>query len=83
MKKEETVALQAADLFAYEMLAGNRAIFEKGVMDFDKLRYPIRQLRKFLRDPYDWGTYTQQNLETLCEKARIPRRDSLVAKTGV
>jgi hypothetical protein len=33
-KKEEAVALQAADLFAYELLVGNRAIFERGVVDF-------------------------------------------------
>lgn len=78
-KKDESIALQAADLFAYEMLAGNRAIFERGITDFEKLRYPIRQLREFLRDPYDWGTYTQKDLETFCRKVPIPRRDSLVA----
>jgi hypothetical protein len=43
-KKNECVALQAADLFAYETLASNRFIFEKGIVDFNKLRYPIRQL---------------------------------------
>lgn len=28
-----------------------------------KLRFPIRQLQEFLRDPYDWATYTQKDLE--------------------
>jgi len=81
-KKDECVALQAADLFAYEMLAANRFIFEKGIVDFHKLRYPIRQLEPLLREPYDWGTYTQKNLEEFCKKAPIPRRDALVAKTS-
>jgi hypothetical protein len=81
-KKEECVALQAADLFAYEMLAGNRFIFEKGVVDYNKLRYPIRQLESLLRDPYDWGTYTEQSLEEFCKNAPIPTRESLTAGAG-
>jgi len=81
-KKDEAIALQSADLFAYEILAGNRAVFEKGITDFDKLRFPIRQLEGFLRDPYDWGTYTQESLETFCENAPIPRRDSLTTKVS-
>jgi hypothetical protein len=81
-KKNECVALQAADLFAYETLASNRFIFEKGIVDFDKLRYPIRQLEPLFRDPYDWGTYTQESLEEFCKNAPIPRRDSLIAVAG-
>jgi hypothetical protein len=77
-KKNECVALQAADLFAYETLASNRFIFEKGIVDFDKLRYPIRQLEPLFRNPYDWGTYTEESLEEFCRNAPIPRRDSLV-----
>jgi hypothetical protein len=75
--KDECIALQAADLFAYETLASNRFIFEKGIVDFNKLRYPIRQLEPLFRDLYDWGTYTQEDLEEFCKKAPIPRRDSL------
>ena len=78
--KSECVPLQAADLFAYEMLAANRAVFERGITDFDALRYPVRQLKSLLREPLDWGTYTQKDLEEFCAKAGIPRRDSLVAK---
>lgn len=81
-KKSECVVLQAADLFAYEILAANRFIFEKGIVDFDRLRYPIRQLKALFRDPYDWGTFTQEDLEEFCKKAPIPRRDSLVAAAG-
>ena len=50
-KKEECVALQAADLFASEMLAGNRRIFEEGIVDFEKLRFPIRELSRLMHDP--------------------------------
>jgi hypothetical protein len=82
-KKNECVALQAADLFAYETLASNRFIFEKGIVDFNKLRYPIRQLEPLFRDPFGWGTYTREMLEEFCRNAPIPRRDSLVAKTVV
>jgi len=82
-KKNECVALQAADLFAYETLASNRFIFEKGIVDFNKLTYPIRQLEPLFRDPFGWGTYTREMLEEFCRNAPIPRRDPLVAKTVV
>jgi len=81
-KKCESVPLQAADLFAYEMLAGNRDIFKKSVDTFDGLRYPIRQLSVLLRQPLDWGTYVQKDLEAFCESAGIQRRDSLTAEVG-
>lgn len=77
-KKHESVPLQAADLFAYEMLAGSRAIFEKSVDSFDDLRYPIRQLRSLIRRPMDWGTYEQADLEKFCVNAGVPRRNSMV-----
>jgi hypothetical protein len=77
--KDASAALQAADLVASEMLAGNRSIFEKGIVDFEKLRFPIRQLSNLVRDPLDWGTYTREDLETFCKKAAIPRRESLPA----
>jgi hypothetical protein len=78
-KKDECVALQAADLFAYEILASNRFIFGKGITDFDRLRYPIRQLEPLFRDQYDWGTYQQEDLEQFCRRASIPRRDSFIS----
>jgi hypothetical protein len=83
MEKGECAALQAADLLAYEALATNRAIFEKGITEFEKLRYPIRQLESLIRDSYDFGSYTVKDLENFCVNAPIPRRDSLVAKTVV
>jgi hypothetical protein len=64
------------------MFAGNQAIFERGITDFHKLRYPIRQLREFLPDPHDWGTYTEKSLEAFCKNAPILRRDSLVVEAG-
>ena len=81
-KKHESIPLQAADLFAYELLAGNRAIFERGVDSFDALRYPIRQLSDLLRQPLDWGTYSLKDLEEFCKNAGVPRRDSLAANAG-
>jgi hypothetical protein len=77
--KPPSVPLQAADLFAYEMLAGNRAIFERGVDSFDDLRYPIRQLRPLLRQPLDWGTYDRKDLEAFSQNAGVPRRNSCIA----
>ena len=74
--KNECVPLQAADLFAHEILAANRFVFEKGITEFRQLRYPIRQLEPLMRDQYDWGTYTREDLEEFCRKVRLPRRDS-------
>jgi hypothetical protein len=82
VKKGGCAALQAADLLAYETLHINRAIFEKGITEFEKLRYPIRQLESLIRDPYDFGSYTEKDLENFCVNAPIPRRDSLVTKAG-
>jgi hypothetical protein len=82
VKKGECAALQAADLLAYETLATNRAIFEKGIAEFEKLRYPIRQLESLIRDPYDFGSYTEKDLENFCVNAPIPRRDTLVTKAA-
>jgi hypothetical protein len=78
-KKHESVPLQAADLFAYEMLAGNRAIFERGVDSLDAMRYPIQQLSDLLRHPLDWGTYALKDLEEFCKNAGAPRRELLAA----
>jgi hypothetical protein len=69
-------------LFANEMLAGNRSIFEKAIINFDELRFPIRQLSGLLRDPLDWGTYTHEDLENFCKKVPIPRREVRVSDAG-
>jgi hypothetical protein len=79
-KKDEAVPLQAADLLAYETFVGIRSIFEKGVTDFDDLRYPLRMLDEVPHRLVDWGTYSENDLETFCLNARIPRRDSIDAK---
>jgi hypothetical protein len=80
MKKDEAVPLQAADLLAYETLLGIRSIFEKGVIDFDELRYPLRMLDEVPHRMIDWGTYSEKDLENFCLNARIPRRDSIDSK---
>lgn len=79
-KKDEAVPLQAADLLAYETHAGIRDIFERGVTDFDDLRYPLRMLDEVPHRMIDWGTYSETNLEEFCVKAKIPRRDSIDKK---
>ena len=73
----EAVPLQAADLLAYETLLGLRAIFERGVTDFEDLRYPLRRLDEIPHREEDWGLYEEHNLEDLCKKIGIPRRDSV------
>jgi len=76
-KKGEAVQLQAADLLAYETPAAIRAIFEKGVTDFDDLRYSLRMLDEVPHRLVDWGTYSEKDLEIFCVNAGIPRRDSI------
>jgi len=73
---EEAVPLQAADLLAYETLLGLRAIFERGVTDFEDLRYPLRKLDEIPHGIKDWGLYEEHNLEDICKNIGIPRRDS-------
>jgi hypothetical protein len=80
MKKDEAVSLQAADLLAYETLLGIRNIFEKGVTDFERLRYPFRMLDEVPHTMIDWGIYSEEDLENFCLNARIPRRDSIDSK---
>jgi hypothetical protein len=79
-KKSEAVPLQAADLLAYETLAGLRDIFDRGITDFEDLRYPLRMLDEVPHQFEDWGTYSQKNLEEFCIKVKLPRRDSVNAK---
>jgi hypothetical protein len=79
-KKDEAVPLQAADLLAYETLAGIRDIFERGITDFDDLRYPWRMLDEVPHRMIDWGIYSDKNLEEFCVNAKIPRRDSIDEK---
>jgi hypothetical protein len=81
-KKDEAVPLQAADLLAYETFVGIRSIFEKGVADFDDLRYPLRMLDEVPHRIDDWGTYSEKDLETFCLNARIPRRVPSMRKTS-
>lgn len=81
-KKSESVPLQAADLFAYEMLLSTRDILTKGADSWEALRYPIRQLGDLLRDPYDWGIYETDDLTALCQNAGILRKDLNPAAPG-
>jgi hypothetical protein len=81
-KRDECVALQAAELLASEKLAANRGIFDNGIVDFKKLNFPIRQLRDLVRDPLEWGTYTHKNLEEFCINAQVPRREALTVDSA-
>jgi hypothetical protein len=75
-KKTDAVPLQAADLLAYETLAAMRDI-DKGITEFEDLRYPLQMLDKIPHRMIDWGTYSQKDLEKFCLNSRIPRRDSI------
>lgn len=73
-KKSESVALQAADLLAYEHLLTNTKI-SKGVIDsYEQLRHPMRELDKINHGGDEWGTYTAKDIEALCIHMKIPRR---------
>lgn len=74
--KTEAAPLQAADLLAYETFLGIRDIFERGVKDFDDLRFPLRKLEEVPHRMADWGIYEEHDLEKVCESIGIPRRDS-------
>ena|ERR1700741_2556622 len=60
--------LQAVDLFAYEIIAGNRFIFEKGVVEFSKLKASDSPAHTLFREPHDWGTHTEENLREFAAK---------------
>ena len=79
-KKHEAVPLQAADLLAYETLAGFRDIFDRSVTDFDDLRYPFRIMEEVPHRMEDWGIFSQKNLEDFCVAVNLPRRDSVNPK---
>jgi hypothetical protein len=79
-KKPEAVPLQAADLLAYETLAGFRDIFDRNVTDFDDLRYPLRVMEQVPHRMEDWGIFSQKNLEDFCVAVKLPRRDSINPK---
>lgn len=77
-KKDEAIPLQAADLLAYETNAAIRDIFEKGVTEFERLRFPIRMIEDNVPHRMaDFGTYSEKDLEAFCVNAKIPRRDSI------
>lgn len=72
--KSESVALQAADLLAYEHLLTNTKI-SKGIIDsYAQLRHPMKELDKINHGGDEWGTYTERDLEALCINMKIPRR---------
>jgi hypothetical protein len=79
-KKLEAVPLQAADLLAYETLAGFRDIFDRNITDFDGLRYPLKVMEQVPHRMEDWGIFSQKNLEDFCVAVRLPRRDSINPK---
>jgi hypothetical protein len=79
-RKEEAIPLQAADLLAYETRLAIRDIFERGVTDFEDLRYPLRMLEQIPHQMEDWGTYTLDRLQEFCVNVGIPRRDAFTEK---
>jgi len=74
MNKRECAPLQAADLMAYEHLLANRDVFRKRIESFDELRYPLKVIDKLRHEESDWGTYLRKDLEALCVKSGLPRR---------
>jgi hypothetical protein len=76
LKKDKSVAFQAADLLAYEHLLVNTQIFGKGqTPTFSELRQPLQQLSKTQDDKNaDWGIHSLPLLETDAIKAGVPLR---------
>lgn len=66
LKKEESVAFQAADLLAYEYLKGNKKIHESrlGSLSVSELRAPLRALEKIPNgeDADDWGIHDSKSM---------------------
>lgn len=73
--KAASVALQAADLLAYEHLLVNSRLCTGEIQSWDETRHPFRELDKIPNDEgRDWGTYTIKDLEEFCVNVKIPRR---------
>ncbi|MGA9979615.1 MAG: DUF3800 domain-containing protein [Candidatus Sulfotelmatobacter sp.] len=71
LKKEESVAFQAADLLAYEYLKGNKKIYasESGSLAMSELRAPLRALEKIPNgeDADDWGIHDSKSMSFALE----------------
>ena len=66
MKKEQTVAFQAADLLAYEHLKANKKIVPSpGVYELEDLRQPLQALNEIPhgKDGEDWAIQEKPELE--------------------
>jgi hypothetical protein len=67
MKKDESVAFQAADLLAYEYLLSNRKIYEVGIgmLSLSELRKSLQALNSVPngKDAEDWGVHDLATLE--------------------
>jgi hypothetical protein len=74
--KEASVALQSADLLAYEHLLANTKIAKGELVFVNQLRHPMKELGKIPNGPdgQDWGFYSEQNLVDLCVNTKIPKR---------
>lgn len=60
--------LQAADFAAYELLKAHR------IGDNLPLYRYRRSILELAKIPASWGTYTESDLNALCERIRIPLR---------
>ncbi len=79
--KERSMALQAADLLAYEHLLVHTRLCTGKIQYWNETRHPLRELDKIPNDDgRDWGVYTVGDLEKLCINVKIPRRS--VANAG-
>jgi hypothetical protein len=71
-KKEESCALQAADLLAYEHLLANRKIYKSGpgTLGLSDMRRSLQALDDIPhgKDGEDWGVFDIGSLEAQCRK---------------
>lgn len=80
LKKERSVAFQAADILAYEHLLANTKLrkSESGFLLVEELRHPLKELSKIPGGaPYDtdWGFHQEDNMTASCIADGIPLRN--------
>jgi hypothetical protein len=83
LRKQESIAFQAADLLAYEHLLASRKMYEQQIgtkVDFEDLRYPLRALSTIPggldggEENCDWGFHDESDLLASCKGDGMPLR---------
>jgi len=86
LKKEQSVAFQAADLLAYEHLKINVKLHqsESGRLFEDELRKPLLELSTIPggRGDHDWGIHMEGNMLDSCIKDGIALRSPIKTEMG-